>query len=325
MDKDRIVAFLEASFLSPLLGREEITDIAFNGVDIFYEDKLRGRRKADIKVENLEVGNFLRQISNFAEKQFTYLNPILDVSFGKYRLNAMFFSVVRVGDKKAYSFSLRIGKKGSAVSDDPDFFPGKSKRIILEALAKHKSIVIAGETGSGKTELQKYLLSRLPSATRVINIDNVEELELSRDEESNLDLTSWHVDDKNPKTTFQALIRNALRNNPDYLLVAEVRGAETYDALQAAMSGHPIITTTHALDLLAIPTRLARLSQMGGQNLIYEDLLSDIYRHFDLLIFLRKEYDGAEIHRYVESIGEIDHKDKEVKVVFSLQKEEEEI
>ena len=325
MNKERIVTFVESSFLSPLLSKSEITDISFNGVDIFYEDRIRGRRKAEFRVKNEEVGAFLRQISNFAETQFTYLNPILDVTFGKYRLNASFFSVVRVGDGKAYSFSLRIGRRGSAIADDPEFFPGKSKRYILDALAHKKSIVIAGETGSGKTELQKYLLSRLPSATRVINIDNLEELELSRDEDSNIDLTSWHADDKNPRTTFPALIKNALRNNPDYLLVAEVRGAETYDALQAAMSGHPIITTTHARSLADIPSRLARLSQMGGEHLIYSDLLSDIRRHFDLLIYLKKDFDGTEIRRYVDSVGRIDHNTGEVEILFQYTKEEVEL
>ena len=322
MDKERIIKYVESSFLRPLLTKPGITDISFNGVAIFYEDRMRGRRKAEISTTNEAVGDFLRQISNFAEKQFTYLNPILDVSFGKYRLNASFFSIVRVGDKKAFSFSLRIGHKGSIIAEDVDFFPGNSKRLILEALAKRESIIIAGETGSGKTELQKFLLLRLPSCTRVINIDNVEELELTRDEETNLDLTSWHVDEKNPQADFPTLIRNALRNNPDYLLVAEVRGAETYDALQAAMSGHPIITTIHAQDLESIPRRVARLAQMGGKNLVYEDLLGDVNRHFSLLIYLRKDLEGGEVRRYVEAVGRIDKKSGKVVPLYQARKEE---
>ena len=325
MNKQRIIEYVESSFLQPLLQKQEITDISWNGTAFFYEDRSRGKRKAEIQATNEQVGDFLRHISNLAEKQFTYLNPNLDVSFGKYRLNAMFYSVVRVGDDKAYSFALRIGRKGSAISEDLDFFPGKSKRLILDSLAKRESIVIAGETGSGKTELQKYLLSRLPTATRVINIDNLEELELARDEESNLDLTSWHAEEKNPQTTFAALIKASLRNNPDYLLVAEVRGEEMYDALQAVMSGHPLITTTHASCLENIPSRLTRLAQMGGKNLVYADLLADVKRHLDLLVFLKKDSEGGEINRYVEAVGRIDHKTGEIVELFRFSKGEEEV
>ena len=324
MDKKRIIDFVENSFLKPLLGKKEITDISYNGNELFYEDRSKGRRRAEFTITPQEVGDFLRQIANFAERQFTYLNPTLDVSFGRYRLNASFYSVVRVRDEKTYSFSLRLGHYGSAINDDPGFFPGKSRRYILDALSKGESIVISGETGSGKTELQKYLLLRLPSNTRVINIDNVEELELSRDDESSIDLTSWHVDERNPHTTFSALIKNALRNNPDYLLVAEIRGEEMFDALNAVMSGHPIITTIHASSVEAIPHRMARLAQLGGQNLIYEDLLGDIYNHFTLLVHVVKEYEGGEVRRHIATIGRINKATRSVDIVYTYEKEAEE-
>ena len=324
MDKSRIVSYVESSFIAPLLQVETITDVSWNGEAIFYEDRAQGRKKAKIKVTNTEVGDFLRQISNYAETQFTYLNPVLDVSFGRYRLNASFHSIVRMKDEKAFSFCLRIGHRGSIIGDDPDFFPGKSKRILFEALAKRETIVIAGETGSGKTELQKYLLMNLPSATRVIAIDNVEELELCREEDGDLDFTSWHVDEKNSMASFSSLIQTALRNNPDYLLVAEIRGAEMYAALQALMSGNPMITTTHARSMKLIPHRLARLAQTGGTNLVYEDLLGDINKHISLLVYLRKETKNHHVHRYVEEIGKV-LPNGEIVTLFSLRHPQEEV
>ncbi|MBQ9457987.1 MAG: type II/IV secretion system ATPase subunit [Bacilli bacterium] len=324
MDKSRIVTYVEASFLAPLLAKDTITDISWNGEALFYEDRAQGRKKAKIPVTNMQVGDFLRQISNYAEAQFTYLNPILDVSFGRYRLNADFFSIVRMRDEKAFSFCLRIGHPGSVVGEDPDFFPGKTKRLLFEALSRRETIVIAGETGSGKTELQKYLLMNLPSATRVIAIDNVEELELCREEEGTLDFTSWHVDDRNPRASFSALIQNALRNNPDYLLVAEIRGEEMYAALQALMSGNPMITTTHAASMALIPHRLARLAQTGGTNLVYEDLLGDINKHVSLLVYLKKETKNNRVHRYIQEIGRL-LPSGEIITLFSLKHAQEEL
>ena len=316
---ERVTSYVEESFLKPLLEDPNITDISFNGVDIFYENREKGRRKWTEKVTVDQIGDFLRQIANFSEKQFSYLEPILDVSFSRYRLNAMFLSVGRVRDHKVCTFSLRIGHDGTAVSDDDKFFGGKSRKILLKALANHESIVIAGETGAGKTELQKYLLLHLPPATRVIVIDNVEELELSRGD-GDLDLTSWLVDEKNKATTFSSLIKNALRNNPDYLLVAESRGAEMLDALSCVMSGHPIITTLHAKDLSAMPYRMARMAMMANDSLRFEDLLGDIYHHFSLMVYLTKRFIDGEIVRRIEMIGKLNEQTQEIDVVYSAKR-----
>lgn len=81
---DKLVTYIENSFLSPLLVDKDITDISYNGVSFFYVHNEKGRLKADIKVSNDVVMDFIRQIANFSEKQFSYTVPMLDVSIGKY-------------------------------------------------------------------------------------------------------------------------------------------------------------------------------------------------------------------------------------------------
>ena len=316
---ERLVECIESSFLAPLLSFPNVTDVSYNGEAIFYEDAERGRQKADLTVSNEEVGAFLRQIANFSEKQFSYMSPILDVSFSRYRLNATYQSLTRVRDAKAYSFALRLEREGSVLRDDDDLFWGKARIPLLEALERRESIVIAGETGAGKTELQKYLLLHLPKATRVIVIYNVEELELSRSPD--LDLTSWQVDERLPSADFPHLIRNALRNNPDYLLVAESRGAEMLDALNAVMSGHPIITTLHAKDIHSIPTRMARMVLMGPERLLLEDVLADIYHHFSWMVFLSKRFVDGRVIRRIEQLGYADEKTGRIEIVYQAGKE----
>lgn len=314
-EQNRIVDYVEQSFLGPLLERKDVTDVSFNGESIFYEDRFHGRRQASIRVDNQQVGEFLRQIANFAEKQFSYMSPTLDIHFGRYRLNATFFSICRVYESKAYSFSLRVGSPGSAINENGDFFPGDTLGILLEALSRHESIIIAGETGSGKTELQKFLLLRLQDATRVIVIDNLGELELCRGE-GMIDLTFWQVDERNKEASYPSLIRNALRNNPDYLILAEARGNEMVEALHAAMSGHPLITTLHAKDLRAVPFRMARLAQGVAGQQGYEDVLGDIYHHFSLVVYLKKEMRNGQVKRYVQSVGRLDEEKRQINVLF---------
>ena len=320
-DPSRLVEFIENSFLAPLLQRRDITDITYNGEAIYYDDRFHGHRASSIRVDNDTVGAFLRQLANMSEKQFSYLSANLDIHFGRYRLNATFFSICRVYERKAYSFALRIGSEGSAIDLNPSFFPPGTKEILLKALEKHESIVIAGETGSGKTELQKYLLMHLKDATRVIVIDNIGELELCRGE-GLIDLTFWQADENYPDSSYASLIRNALRNSPEYLILAEARGKEMVEALQAAMSGHPIITTLHAKDLEAVPFRMARLAQGTSGKDGYEDVLADIYHHFSLIVYLGKQNKGGEVLRYVQSIGRLVEKTRQIEILYERKAEE---
>lgn len=318
---EKVTSFVEESFLSPLLKRPGLTDVSFNGECLFYEDCKQGRRRSGIAISNDDVGAFLRQIANMCERQFSYMSPILDVSFSRYRLNATFQSITRVFERKTFSFSLRIGHDGSAVSDDDSFFPGESKKMLLQAISRGESVVIAGETGAGKTELQKFLLMNLPMSTRVIVIDNVGELERCRGD-GLLDLTSWMVDERFPDATFPALIRNALRNNPDYLVVAEARGGEMLSTLNAVMSGHPIITTLHARDIQAIPYRMARMAQSGDRNLVYDDLLGDIYHHFGLLAYVKKSFQNNRVYRRISALGRVNEEKKCVDILYDEAKTE---
>ena len=312
---ERLLTFIESSFLKPLLDVETITDISYNGVSIFYMDNVLGRRKYEESITQEQAIDFIRQIANLSERQFSYTTPTLDFSISRYRINAQHSSIVRVGDDKSVSFSIRIASNKNRIEDDPKFMDKEAKSILLDAIKQKKSIVIAGATGSGKTELQKYLISHLEDYSRVIIIDNVQELDYVRFNE-NLDITSWQISPTILKGNAQELIRNALRNNPDWIVVAESRGQEMADALNAVMSGHPIITTLHARNVESIPHRILRLVQLGNKDEKAEDILSDIYEHLDYYLYLERVVGkNKKVERYVSSIAKIDQ-NKQLKIIY---------
>ena len=311
---EKLISYIENSFISPLIGKKDITDISFNGVSIFYVDNEKGRIKSSIQVTNEEVTDFLRQVANYSEKQFSYSNPNLDVSVGKYRLNAEHSSIVRVENEKAVSFALRISSKETRIKQGSDFLSKEGEDLLVNLLNNGESIVIAGATGSGKTELQKYLLSKLRKNTRVIVIDNIQELENLRKFED-LDLTSWQVNQNNPNATIQELVKCALRSNPDWLVVAEARGGDMYDVLNSVMTGHPIITTIHAKSVEAIPKRMCRMVMMRDNTQKYEDIMDDVSEHIKYYVYLKRDYLNGKVIRYVDSIGEL-QKDGLMKLVY---------
>lgn len=316
------IKYLENSFLAPLLKLEGITDISYNGSKLYYQTNSFGRQESSLSVTNEDVGFFLRQIANSTERQFSYLNPILDVSFGFYRLNGINSSLGRVANSKAYTFSLRIERKGCLIDDKSNFLDEESKGIIKKLLDNGESIIIGGSTSSGKTEFEKYCLYHMKKDSRVIVIDNIEELDML--EIPSLDLSTWLVNEQNPKVaSFSSLIKNALRNNPDYIVVSEARGEEMLDALNSAMSGHPILTTIHAKDVEAMPDRIARLAMIGNPNLRKDELLDDIAHHLRYYVYIAKEEDeDGHINRYLKSISFLDEKTKKLESLYERRKYE---
>lgn len=308
MEVEKALTFLNSSFLSPLLDKDDITDISYNGSDIYYVSNIYGRQRSDIKVEYSKVKDFIRQLANISEKQFSYLSPYLDVSIGRYRFNAVHQSVARRKNEETLNFAIRIAGEKERINDESGFVI-KDLRILLEIFLEEKmSLVLGGVTGCGKTEFQKYLVKKMKPNTRIIVIDNI--LELSNISGTDLlDLNVWQSDEKNKESSMQNLVRNALRCNPDWLIVAESLGAEMIDVLNSAMTGHPIITTLHAFDVDSMPSRMGRMVMMNDKKMDFESVMVDIYYHFRIFIYLRKEVkkDGS-IYRYISDVAYFDQK-----------------
>ena len=260
MEKEKAIYYIEHSFLQAILSIEDVTDITFNGRDFYYVTNLKGRAKSDVVVEHQAVKDFLRQIANLSEKQFNYSVPILDVSIGKYRINAMHQSIGKISDEDVVTFAIRIASSTPKINRKSDFFTPEIVNLLMELINNRLSIVIGGLTSSGKTEFQKFLLREMPDNERVIVIDNVMELDAVRSER--IDLTCWKVDEKNENASASILIKSALRNNPDWLILAEARGEEMVDVLNSAMSGAPIITTIHSFDVKSLPYRMYQQKMM---------------------------------------------------------------
>lgn len=298
----KLIEFIENSFLKELLERESITDISFNGEKLFYQDNLSGRLQSDLVVTNDEVYAFLRQIANLTDQQFSIANPILDVSVGRYRISALHSSLARKNRDKVFNFSIRLGYDKLRINDDGSFINKRALSLLDEAINKKCSIVIAGKTGTGKTEFQKFLISRMNENTRIILIDNINEFETNYFKD-NLDSQTWLVN--NQKNNFDDLIKNALRNNPDWLVVGEARGEEMKACLNSTMSGSPTITTMHARDSESIYHRIARMCMINSKNLVFEETLEDVKEHFKFLVYVKKIFDEKtkSYVRYVDSIS----------------------
>lgn len=128
-------------------------------------------------------------------------------------------------------------------------------------------LIFTGPTGSGKTSSLYAMLGELNRSTvNIITVENPVEYRLAG-------ISQVEVNER-AGTTFASALRSILRQDPDVVLIGEVRDPETAEiAVQAAMTGHLVLTTLHTNDALsAIP----RLINLGIQPSILADALAAV-------------------------------------------------
>jgi len=298
-NEKKVREFIFSSPLRTLLDDEDVTDISYNGASIFFFTHRHGRQKSDIKLSHGEANDFIRQIANLNNVLFSTAKPIMDTSVANLRISAIHDSLARKNGEKVTHFSIR--KHSQNIIDFRQKEAGNSLLFdLLSAYVQCKlSIAISGKAGSGKTEMQKYILTLLPKNERVVLIDSVDEIEESN--QYDLDLSIWRVNDNDELRT-QELIRASLRQNPDWIILAEARGKEMKDILSSIRSGHPSIFTCHSLRAELTPYRILEL--IGNPNLIdYSKVrIDDITNHIPLYVHMEKKITSKGIVHQVSQV-----------------------
>ena len=162
---------------------------------------------------------------------------------------------IRVSSQKniyGEKFVLRLLKKNENVKSIFDLgFPEDSK-LVKDAFNKKNSItIVAAPTGEGKTTTLYSIIDYLNKPE--INITTIEDpVEIRID-----GLNQIEIDSRN---TFVDSLRTVLRQDPDIILLGEVRDKETAEiAMQAGQTGHYVLTTIHTIDALEVITRLRKM------------------------------------------------------------------
>jgi pilus assembly protein CpaF len=174
---------------------------------------------------------------------------------------------------------------------------------LIAGLVKAKvNILISGGTGSGKTTLLNILSGHIPSAERIVTIEDAAELQLQQPHVVRLETRPPNIEGKG-EVTQRALVRNSLRMRPDRIILGEVRGAEVLDMLQAMNTGHEgSMTTVHANTPRDALTRLENMIGMSGLNLPPKAMRHQISSAISVVIQASRLTDGK---RKVVSIQEI--------------------
>jgi len=163
-------------------------------------------------------------------------------------------AVLRLLDKGDAKFSLEsLGMSGDTLS--------RFNRLIQQP---HGIVLVTGPTGSGKTTTLYASLARVDTATtNVLTVEDPVEYELAGIGQTQV----------NPKIelTFAKALRAILRQDPDVIMIGEIRDFETAQiAIQASLTGHLVLATLHTNDA---PSAVTRLTDMGVEPFLLSSSL----------------------------------------------------
>jgi len=191
-----------------------------------------------------------------------------------------------------------IGEREASVSSEEKhlralYYDGNYKEFMIHAVKAGKTIIISGETGSGKTTFMKSLIDFIPHDQRIITIEDVEEIRFY-EHKNYVQLFYPSEAKEGDPITSAALLKSCLRMKPDRILLAELRGGETYDFINVINSGHSgSITSCHAGSVKETFTRLAlmTLQNANGQKIPHETISQILHDMIDVVVHMH-EQDG---------------------------------
>lgn len=172
-------------------------------------------------------------------------------------------------------------------------------QFLARAVGVGKTIVIAGETNSGKTTLMKALMQQIATTERIITVEDVSELFLpNHPNHVHLFYQAALKSEGSAEVTATDLLKCSLRMNPDRIMLAELRGGETYDFLNIAASGHGgSMTSVHAGTCALAFERMALmvLQSPQGQALPYEVIRRLLVQVVDVVVHVNYGPTGRHI------------------------------
>ncbi len=212
--------------------------------------------------EYRELRAFFMSTMRIDDKPFSAVSAASSIQVGdrrlRYRFSQMPSALPPFPDGiPRMSYVIRIHKTEGKINIDSLGIPPEVKAALTDAVTKRAGIiVVSGATGSGKSttvlSALKYLNEACGRTKKIITLEDPVEVTVPGILQTEINNEAGY--------TFYTGLREALRHDPDVIFVGEVRDKESAELLlQAAITGHMVLTTVHSFSLEEIPERLNSL------------------------------------------------------------------
>lgn len=312
--EESIAQVLGLGRLEPLLEDDDVSDIHVRGNAPVWVKLRSGERKQcpPIVATDDELIELIRRIAarmGHREQRFDPSHPELNLQlpdgsrlFAAMEVSSRPMMVVR---RHRFEYSS-LGELASMQMMTHDV-----ARFLAAAVRARQNIIIAGGTGSGKTTLLRALMNEIPSAERIVTIEDAFELGIEHFEDAHPDHDALQTRSANTEgfgeISMSDLTRMALRMDPDRVIVGEVRGAEAFPMLLAMTQGNNgSMCTMHAESARSVFSKLLAYVSMSSIGLPPETVNILMAGAINLIVHVQT-LDGRKrvtsIHEVVDAEG----------------------
>jgi pilus assembly protein CpaF len=289
--------------LEPLLADPTVNDILVNGHQRVYVERYGLLEKTLVRFrDERHLLRIIDKIVSSMGRRIDESQPWVDarLSDGS-RVNA----IIRPCAIDGPTLSIRKFSRKPILLEkmvELDTLSDHSVKFLHTLVEARMNILISGGTGSGKTTILNAMSRSIEDRERIVTIEDAAELQLLQEHVVRLE-TRPPTPSGSGAITQRDLVKNALRMRPDRIIVGEVRGAETFDMLQAMNTGHDgSMTTVHANTARDALSRIEQMVTMIGIDLPLSAIRSQIASGLNFVVQLSRMSDG---NRKVMSISEI--------------------
>jgi len=268
--RDKISYYLIRNFIGygpcqVLMDDIKIEDVSCDGVNVplFIFHKTHESMKTSVIFEDEDdLNSFVVALGQRCGKQISVSSPILDGTATEgHRVQATYAREITT---RGASFTIRRFKEKPFTPVELVKFNTASAEMVAYiwiAMEHGKSMMICGGTASGKTATLNAAALFIRPGAKIVSIEDTREINLPHENwipgTTRSGVGERGADGKSAgEIDMYDLVRAALRQRPNYILVGEVRGKETYTMFQAMATGHPTCSTMHADSVKSMVNRL---------------------------------------------------------------------
>ena len=235
--------------LDPMIHDKHIEDISCSGVgNIFLEHKIFKSIKSAVAFSgHEELDEFIMRMAERIGKPVTVRSPVVDATLPDgSRINIVFGKEV---SKRGSNFTIRkFAETPLSIMEliefgSIDYMMAAYLSIVLE---DGMNCFVAGETASGKTTLLNAITTFIPPNNKIVSIEDTPELQVPHANWIREVAKNKKAGEEESDVGMFALLKAALRQRPDLIVIGEIRGEEGAIAFQAMQTGHSVMATFHA-------------------------------------------------------------------------------
>ncbi|MDR9429262.1 MAG: type II/IV secretion system ATPase subunit [Natronomonas sp.] len=257
-----------------------------------------------------EFDSWLRNMGERIGDPLSDSDPIVDSTLPDgSRLNVIYSDDVSL---KGPSLTIRQGSEVplsvNQITNWGTLSPELAAYLWL-CLENEQTVFVVGETASGKTTTLNSIMSFIPRDSKIYSAEDTAEVMPPHDTWQQLLTRESGGEDSQDVDMFN-LVEAALRSRPEYIIVGEVRGEEGRMAFQAAQTGHPVMLTFHASDIVSM------IQRFTGEPINVPETFMD---NADVALFQNRVKQGDDVLRRVTSVQEIEGYSKEMEGVVTRQ------